>query len=149
MNIGSTQYSLKYKSFEIYISGCYGSCRGCCNPELKEFSYGHILDENSLTKIINKIKEFDILIDSIWILGGDPIDQNKNELLILLHRLQQTNKLIWLWTRYDLDYISKEIRQNCDYIKCGEYKANLKNSIQYEITLASNNQKIYKKGLDY
>jgi hypothetical protein len=38
-----------------------------------------------------------------------------------------------------------------DYIKCGNYREDLKtvNHIEYGITLASSNQHIYKLGVDY
>ena len=45
-------------------------------------------------------------------------------------------------------YLIKEL---CDYIKTGEYDESLKceNNIQYGIKLATSNQKINKKGIDY
>ena len=61
------------------------------------------------------------------------------------------NKPIWVFTRYDIDKVPKEIKSLCNYIKCGRYKPELKckNNIHYGIELATSNQKIYKKGVDY
>lgn len=145
MNIVSTQFNLNNKILEIYLSGCYGNCCNCHNPELKDFSIGdYYLDE--LLKIIQKINEFNSLIDNIWILGGEPLDQNHNELIKMLINLKQTNKKIWLFTRYEIDEISEEIIECCDYIKTGKYIPQLTtdDNIQYGIKLATSNQKIYK-----
>ena len=145
MNIVSTQFTLKHESYEIFLSGCNGSCEGCCNPELKHFDLG-VPYQDKICEIFNKIKEFDLLITNIWILGGDPLDQNVDELLDLLLKLKSLNKKIWIWTRYDIDKIPKQILNICDYIKCGEYISDLKcdDNVQYGITLATKNQKIYK-----
>jgi anaerobic ribonucleoside-triphosphate reductase activating protein len=147
MNVASTQYSLNTKSFEIYLSGCNGSCKGCCNPELKDFNIGEELDTDVLIKIISKIKEFDNLIENIWILGGEPLDQRYEELASLIFLLKtNTSKKIWLFTRYSIDYVDEHLRHYIDYVKCGEYLEELKcdDNIQYRVKLATSNQKIYK-----
>lgn len=149
MKIAATQFSLQTNSFEIYLSGCFGSCKGCQNPELKEFDIG----EDYLLQIKNilaKIKEFDYLIDDIWILGGEPIDQNLDELEDLFKQLKKSNKNIWLFTRYDLENVPLNIRQYCNYIKTGVYDETKRteDNIQYEVKLATSNQKIWKKNGD-
>jgi len=145
MNIVSTQYNLSNKALEIYLSGCYGDCYGCHNPELKDFSIGNYYKEE-LSKLTNKINDFYFLINSIWILGGEPLDQNYNELFDLLLYLKQFNKNIWLFTRYEIEEISDEIIEYCDYIKTGKYIDELKvdDNIQCGIKLATSNQKVYK-----
>lgn len=145
MNIVSTQFNLNNKTLEIYLSGCYGNCYNCHNPELKDFNIGNYY-LNKLLDIIKKIKAFDSLIDNIWILGGEPLDQNHNELIKMLINLKQTNKKIWLFTRYEIDEISEEIIECCDYIKTGKYIPELTtdDNIQCGIKLATSNQKIYK-----
>lgn len=145
MNIVSTQYNLHNKTLEIYLSGCYGNCYGCHNPELKDFSIGNFyIDE--MPKVIHKIDEFQSLIDNVWILGGEPLDNNIQELIDLLNIIKQLNKNIWLFTRYEIDEISDEIIECCDYIKTGKYISELtvNDNIQYNVKLATSNQKIYK-----
>lgn len=148
MNIACTQYSLKYQSFEIYLSGCNGSCMGCCNPELKDFNYGNKITIESMDNLIQKIYKCKSMIDRIWILGGDPLDQNTEELANLIKTLKLTKKEIWLWTRFNVDNVPCVIRDQCDYIKCGAYIPELKTdmNIQYGIRLATSNQCIYKIG---
>lgn len=153
MNILGTQYTLKHKAFEIYVAGCNGSphCEGCHNPESWDFNLGDPMNEVYLSTIETKIKSFDTMIDNIMIFGGEPLDQKILELINLLDWLRQFNKNIWIFTRYELDEVPLIIKERCDYLKCGRYEPqNRTNSnVQYGITLATTNQHIYKKGLDY
>lgn len=153
MNILGTQYTLKHKAFEIYVAGCKGSphCKGCHNPESWDFGNGETLDDNYLSTIQTKIKSFDAMINNIMIFGGEPLDQNMSELIDLLDYLKQFNKKIWIFTRYDLNEVPLIIKDRCDYLKCGRYEPQkcTDSNIQYGIKLATSNQHIYKKGLDY
>jgi anaerobic ribonucleoside-triphosphate reductase activating protein len=147
MNIASTQYSLNTQSFEIYLSGCKGCCKGCCNPELKDFNIGEKITHSLIKQIVNKVNLFNDIVNNIWILGGDPLDQNIINLVNLLFFLKQgTNKKIWIFTRYPIEQIDEMIKCLSDYIKCGEYLEELKcnDNIQFGIRLATSNQKIYK-----
>lgn len=160
MNILATQYTLKTKSFEIYVAGCSGNphCEGCHNPESWSFDCGEPYMSEYSDMIKNKVKEFSGLVDNVWILGGEPLDQNLSELLKLissLYKICQDNSCkLWLFTRYSLDEVKEKLgdfMQYFDYVKCGRYQHELqcKNNIQYGITLATSNQKIHKKGIDY
>jgi len=83
--------------------------------------------------------------------GGEPLDQKHEDLLHMLLDLESLNKKIWLFTRYEIEEIPKEIISLCDYIKCGRYIPELTSdsNIMYDIKLATSNQFIYKKGLNY
>jgi len=156
MNILATQYTLATKSFEIYVAGCNGSphCKGCHNAESWDFNNGEPYNEELLNKMLLKIEEFDSLIDNIWILGGEPLDNNIREVCKMVVDFAFRNKKIWLFTRYSLEEVKNKLKENItlfDYIKCGEYNCNLitNDNIQYGIKLATSNQKIYKEGVDY
>jgi anaerobic ribonucleoside-triphosphate reductase activating protein len=157
MNIASTQYTLEIKSLEIYVAGCNASphCPNCHNPESWNFNLGENYDFEYLLKLENKVKNFDNMIDNIMIMGGEPLDQNKKEIYELFFDIATSSTLntkkIWLFTRYELENIAKEIKDLCDYIKCGKYIKELScdNNIQHGIKLATSNQNIYKKGIDY
>lgn len=149
MNIISTQYTLKYKSLEIVVSGCLGDngkhCVGCHSPETWNFDIGE--DYNiKISSIINKIHKANELIDWIWIYGGEPLDNKHEDLIDMLDQLKQTGKPIMLFTRYSFEEVPNDIKNLCDYIKCGAYREDLKtdDNIQYGIKLATSNQKIYK-----
>ncbi|MDD4804887.1 MAG: 4Fe-4S cluster-binding domain-containing protein [Candidatus Pacebacteria bacterium] len=153
MNILTTQYTLQTKSLDIYIAGCSGSphCKNCHNPESWDFSLGEPYDGVYWNKLSIKLQEFDTIIDNIMIFGGEPLDNNLDELYQLLLDLSLTDKKIWLFTRYDLPNMPDFVKRYCNYIKCGRYIEELKSddNVQYGIKLATSNQKIYKKGIDY
>ena len=151
MHIASTQYTLSTSSLDIYFSGCNPPhCKGCQNPELWEF-----VNKNNYIKklkdIKTKVKNFNTLIDNIMIFGGEPLDQNNDEFLDFLNKLKTLDKVIWLFTRYSLGEVPDDVKTLCDYIKTGRYLPELKtdNNIQYGITLATSNQKVYKCFCDY
>jgi len=148
MNIISTQYTLEHNSLDIYISGCRGNphCSGCHNPESWDFNQGHIYNRGYFNYIKEKVRDFDLLIKNIMIFGGEPNDNNHDELLHMLTDLKSLNKKIWLFTRYEINEVPEFEYTLCDYIKTGKYDAELivDNNIQYGIKLASSNQKIYE-----
>lgn len=156
MNIIGTQYTLKTRTFEIYIAGCRGidgrHCKGCHNPESWNFDNGDKYDCNYFkNNIKTPINNFDSLVDNIMVFGGEPLDNDHKEVIDLLIQLNTLNKKVWLFTRYSIKEISDNIKELCDYIKCGAYIPELSTdtNIQYGIKLATSNQIIYKKGVDY
>lgn len=148
MKIAGTQFTLKTKSFEIYVSGCAGNpyCKGCHNPETWDFNVGDEFDDKLKEQISDKIMSFNAIIENIMIFGGEPLDQKKEDLVELFSFLSTFNKKIWLFTRYEKDEIDKDILNFLDYIKCGRYVQELRvdDNIQFGIKLATSNQKIYK-----
>ena len=152
MRIASTQYSGKHRALEIYVSGCNGPhCPGCHNSEIWDFDNGTDYDHTLSSFILTKIHLFDKMIDRIWILGGEPLDQNIGCLQHMLETLNRTGKEVWLFTGYDFDKIPDSIMYQCAYVKCGRFeKDNLNESHEmYGVKLASQNQKIFKRGYDY
>lgn len=154
MNILATQFTLANKSFEIYVAGCNAlpHCKGCHSEESWDFNAGEKYTDIYLSELCKKIKEFDSLIDKVWILGGDPLDNNLEEVCEMAS--QFIDKEVWLFTRYSLDEVKNKLKINInifDYIKCGRYEEDLitDDNIQYGIKLATSNQKVYKRDLDY
>lgn len=144
MNILGTEVSLKHKAFEIYLAGCIAPhCPGCHNPESWDFSAGTALTPTNLKKLIASIEDAGELIENIWIMGGEPLHQQKNELLRLLRKLKKTDRKIWLFTRYEIGDVDRAILKNLNFIKCGKYIQDLGPRLtRYGITLASSNQYI-------
>ena len=130
------------KRIEIYLSGCLTPhCTNCHNPESWNFNSGLKIDEI----LIGDIKEYKQYFDNIWILGGEPLDQVKDDLMWLLDKLKETNKNVWLWTRYEFNEIDIDILEYCDYVKCGKYIDNDSSYMtKYGFKLASSNQRIIK-----
>lgn len=149
MNILQTDYTLKNKSLDIYVAGCNGNphCTSCQNPESWDFKLGTEYDDKYFNYLEKRIKEFDLLIENIMIFGGEPLDQDEDELIQLLFDLEHCNKKIWIFTRYEINEISDNIKFFCDYIKTGRYEENLscEDNVQYGIKLATSNQKIFNR----
>ena len=143
MNITGLQYNLNRKTLEIYISGCDGRCNGCHNSELWDYSLGK--DYKQYIKKINEELKSG-LVNEFWVLGGDPMDQNLNELCFFLAYLFSTGHRIWLWTRHPFETIPEEVKQYCAYIKTGEYIEcdTGYTDVETGVKLASSNQVIHK-----
>lgn len=147
--IVSTQFNINNQALEIYFSGCNQYCKGCHNPELRDFNLGnHYLD--CIKQIQNKIQEFDVLIKNIWILGGEPLDNDNGDILYFLNKMPKDKKT-WLFTSYDFEKVPDKFKEVFDYIKCGKYEENLRvpENLWHGVNLISSNQKIFKKGSDY
>jgi len=148
IRIAATQYTLLHRCLEIYLAGCKADphCKDCHNPELWSFDVGEPYNDALRDKIKNKVLGFEELIDKIWILGGEPMDNDTKELEYLLRDLKELNVDIWLWTRYDLYDVPGRIEKLCSYIKTGRYIPELhtEDNIQYGVKLESSNQNIYK-----
>jgi len=152
INIAATQYSLKHKSFNVYIAGCDGLCGdGCHNKEIWDFNKGEKYNLTWKNNVKSKLINFDKIVDKIFIMGGEPLLQSRNELLSLISFLKMFSNEIWLWTRFELNEIDDGIKCLCNYIKTGKYIEQLEtdNNIQYGIKLATSNQNVYKLGVDY
>lgn len=146
MNIISTQYTLQHKSLEIYLSGCKPPhCKHCSNPDTWCFSQGTNWSQFK-DQIQKRCTEDHNMIENIMIFGGEPLDQDLNELSNLLTFLRAFNKKIWVFTKYDISEVPEGILKLCDYIKTGRYLEDQKsdNNIQCGIKLATSNQKIIK-----
>ena len=155
MNISRTQVDLNNSAFEIYLSGCKGHCSGCYNPELWNFNIGmpwqkYFIHHN----ILKKLYETKHMIDKIVILGGEPFDQNLNELRSLLFVLKRkTLHELWVFTSYEheelLNLYGNEpkfslILNMINYMKYGKYVKELEveDNIQFGYKLATSNQYI-------
>ena len=110
IRIAATQYCLGNRALEIYVAGCKGNphCENCHNPELWDFSIGTLYDEDCKKPIINKILDNHNLIKRVWIVGGEPLDQDHQELYTLLQDMKNTSVEVWLFTRYDLEDVPDE-----------------------------------------
>lgn len=150
LQVDYVEYSPFTRSLDIFTIGCNGSCKGCCNPEIKDWNLkGLSLDETSL-KVCDLYKQFEILIDRLFIVGGDPVDcenMTNGEVSSLIDEIKKTiSKPIYLFTRHDIENIPNSLLDRVDYVKTGAYipELTVDNNIQYGIKLATSNQKIYK-----
>jgi organic radical activating enzyme len=144
-NIAATQYSLQSKAFEVYISGCLGPhCTNCHNPELWDFSQGRAAAE-CIDEVQLKVMRAAEMIEQIWLLGGDPLDQSEVGLVLLLERLSSLKPVV-LFTRKNIDEVPLRVKELCAYIKTGRYDETLKveGHKEHGITLSTRNQQVHK-----
>jgi len=141
MNIAGMDYKLDRKCLEIYFRGCLPPhCEGCHNAGLQEFS---VFDNIEDYKKIIEMKIATGMIKEIWLLGGEPLDQNRDQFYNFIKFLKTFDIKLWLWTKYD--NINKiPFLEMFDYVKMGRYNKNLESYIdeRFDIELASSNQKI-------
>jgi len=150
MQFAHVEYSISTRSLDLFVTGCYGSCQNCCNPEIKSFSLKGFEPSVVLTKVMQLDTKFGNLIDKVILVGGDFYDNYityKDEMTDFLKRLKQiTPKPLFLFTRHELDEIPRELLELVDYVKTGAYIPELTcdDNIQEGIKLATSNQRIYK-----
>jgi len=152
VNIATFQHLTEHRALEIHIAGCKKPhCDGCFNGNINNFDCGTFLDEEMAKMILAKLHIFDKKFDRVWLVGGEPLDQNVGCLQYLLEVINRTGKEIWMFTRYEIEQIPSAILSKCAYVKCGPFDKNLtdEKKIQYGVSLGSSNQKIYKRGYDY
>lgn len=152
MNINYIEYSIATKSLDIFFAGCNNRCEDCCNPELMSFDSGTDYIE-WLPKIGHYLEDYKLLIKQIFLVGGSPNHQNPEQMSIFLEGLRRRcqNIEIFMFCGEELSKVQECFKKYCDFIKCGAYIPSLTcdNNIQQGIKLATSNQKIYKKGIDY
>lgn len=147
-------------SLVVFYSSCPHKCEGCQNPETwQNPNVGQDFTIKIQEELYNHIRENEYIYDALVLSGGDPLcDDNFQSALSFSKRFKNIfpNKEVWIYTGYTFDQIKKDgykkdILKYCDYIKCGRYIKDLKtiDNIQYDIRIATSNQKIYKKGIDY
>lgn len=133
IRIAGTEFSLKNKSYEIYIQGCYRNCKGCHNPDTHSFSGGKEVDiirylEDTYRKIYPFIK--DGLIENIYISGGDLLCQDEEvakqfsfETMFLFSPLAR----IWLFTGCSGSELPEWVWNYYDIVKAGTYQEDIRN----------------------
>jgi anaerobic ribonucleoside-triphosphate reductase activating protein len=127
-------------SFTIWFSGCTLHCPGCHNKELWEFNNGEMMDTSQVYHVVAD-ECIKLGIETVVLLGGEPLDQHWPELLALCSTLHNNGLKIWLYTGYDFNDIPVVIRNYVDIAKCGRYIESLK----CEGFLASANQELWHK----
>ena len=147
MRIAGTEINLRHTALEVYLSGCRDhSCPGCHNPELWDFGVGDVVDEIILDRLATKLAELvkARLADKVWVLGGEPLDQDLTALARLLEMFRRHVSTVVLWTHYD--FVPYIVAQYCDYAKLGPYVASGEAYTEpvFGIKLANKEQRIVR-----
>jgi anaerobic ribonucleoside-triphosphate reductase activating protein len=148
MNLAALQWPVfkpyEQATVEIYLSGCRRNCKGCHNPELRDFNFGKKLDYEEVLKYLEQRVD---LFKIISITGGDPLLQDLGELQVFVDMLtfHFSTKLFWLFTGAEFEEVPEWCKKYFQVIKTGIYNVNEKQ----EGFPASKNQKVWRKGKDY
>lgn len=125
----------------IFFQGCNHHCYNCFNQSTWSFDGGYEFTEdkqNIFFELCNKPH-----IDCISILGGEPFQQNLEELDIFLSKLQKLNKPIFVWSGYKYEELLKicpNTLRKIDYLIDGKFINELKD---YKLLLrGSTNQRV-------
>ena len=154
LNINYIDYSIATKSLDIFFAGCRNNCKDCCNPELMDFNNGTDFIE-WVPKIESYLNDYKALIENIFLVGGSPNHQDSEQLEFFLEglkrRCKENIKIFAFCGEDSIDQVQPVLKTYCDFIKVGSYRPDLtcSENIQYGIKLATLNQKILQKGLDY
>ena len=156
MNIAYIEYSIATSSLDIFVTGCNKPyCKDCYNAELFFFFSGDDW-RTHMTYLNSYLTVYDTMFKNIFLLGGSPNHQKTEDISCLLGFLHRFNKDIWLYAREDLKHIQPVFKKYCKYIKCGEYIPELTvddNIVTVSngttVKLATSNQHIFEKGIDY
>jgi organic radical activating enzyme len=148
MNIVGTEYTISGKYLEIFFSGCKDNkkCKGKCHNQLiRDFEIG-MEWKDYLPKLNNKIIDNLDLIDLLVITGGEPLDQDLEQLKIFINYMSRYKMPICIFTSYQFDVIPDDIKLLVDIIKCGEYNEDYKGikDVKY-FKLQSTNQELWVK----
>lgn len=133
-------------TFTIWFAGCSHRCRGCQNRELWDGSKGEHFNPYELYDLI--IKETQkTKIRTVTLLGGEPLDQVRKDLILLCQLLDEAGFTIWVYTGYPFDGVPRDLLRYIDYIKCGRYIEELRaDEGTFPITT---NQMVYSKAGDW
>jgi anaerobic ribonucleoside-triphosphate reductase activating protein len=133
----------------LYVQGCSHHCKGCFNPETWDFDGGQLWNRRTELQFIEACKKPNV--KNICILGGEPLDQGKDLIKLIIRLKSEVGKPIWLWTGYKIedivadskgiDNIDKQlIITLCDVVIDGPFISTLKdNSLKYR---GSSNQRV-------
>ena len=129
----------------LFVSGCTNGCNGCFNKELQDFNYGNKWTKEVEDEFVNQVKNSNIV--GVNILGGEPMDQIKDESLLNLLKWikEETEKSIWLWSGYIYEDIitcdkKSQILSYVDVLIDGRFEEDKRNiSLKYR---GSSNQRI-------
>lgn len=122
----------------LYVSGCNIHCEDCHNKAWWNKEAGTKLSVDEVFAQLNN-DQFNVSI-----LGGEPLNQYEAVFALCKKIKAETNKTIWLWSGYTLDYIKrnyKDILYYIDVLVDGPYVKSLSEpNLQWK---GSTNQQVY------
>ena len=110
----------------LFVSGCTHHCKGCFNSELWDHAAGEELTDDVILKVLDLCDK--PYIRGLSLLGGEPLDPNNIQRLLLLCRLfkiRYPHKDIWCYTGYLWDQVKRyHIMKYIDVLVDGKFVQN-------------------------
>ena len=131
----------KDAAITIWFSGCKINCHNCHNPKLQDFKNGKELTPTELFALILDYMD-ELKTNSIVLLGGEPLDQDSEDLHTLCTLLSISGANIHLYTGYEFEDIYPRLLRTLYWIKTGRYVEEKKVSGK---NIASSNQILWNK----
>ena len=112
----------------VYFAGCLPNkcgnqnCPGCHNPEAQKFTAGEEYAEETKNYILDLCKN--PYIAGLTVCGGEPYDQDENQLIELLKAFHEQNpaKNVWIYTGYEFEQIrNRELTKYIDVAVVGPF----------------------------
>ena len=127
--------------FVLWTQGCSIRCKGCWNRAMWDFTPKYDI---SVSELINQITGLGEKIEGVTILGGEPLDQYE-ETLILLQLCAAAGLSAMLFTGYELQEITQkgmsDIQKYLDILITGRYDE-AKRTLRHQ-WIGSTNQEIH------
>lgn len=127
----------------IFVTGCTHNCRECFNRKYMDFNFGKVWTDETTMQVITYLQDENVA--GLTLLGGEPM-QNEKELVEIVREIKKhINKSIWIYSGYTFEEILEdddrfELLKECDVLVDGRFVNELK-----DLTLkfrGSSNQRI-------
>ena len=133
--------------FVIWTQGCSIRCKGCTNPTMWDFAPKY---EIPVSELFEQITALGNKIEGITFLGGEPLDQYE-ETLMLLQLCKSAGLSAMLFTGYEMSEIIKKsmerVQEYLDILITGRYEEG-KRTLHHQ-WIGSTNQEIHFLGDRY
>jgi len=131
-------------AFTIWFSGCSMGCNECHSPSLQDHALGRRYTAMTVLMAVDTSRNL-TGIDTVVLLGGEPLEQDIDDLEYLCIKLYKHGYKVWLYTGHEFDDIPDSIKLHISVAKCGPYIHELAtggfpaSSNQYVMTRLNNN----------
>lgn len=127
-------------SVTIFFSGCTIRCEDCHNKELWDIKSGDVYNPFELADLVISYCERANL-KTVVIMGGEPIDQELNDLMYFMASLSVHEINMWVFTGYEFNDLPYFVKSLSSTIKTGRYDK----TKHQDGFPASSNQKLMRK----
>lgn len=135
----------------VFFAGCLpnkckeGNCPGCHNKEAQKFHVGKEYTEETKSYILDLCKN--PYIAGLTVCGGEPYDQDEDQLVELLQEfhLQNPDKNVWIFTGYEFERIkNRRLTKYVDVAVVGPFILEQRDISDANRWRGSRNQRVIK-----